>query len=34
MAELASDAAIDPLNESGAMTTMGASARMRVGYDK
>jgi len=34
MAEAARDAAIDPLKESGAMTTIGGCARMRVGYDK
>jgi hypothetical protein len=32
MAEAASGAAIDPLKESGAMTTMGVDARMRGGY--
>ena len=34
MAEAASGAAIDPLKESGAMTTTGGSADMRVGYDE
>jgi hypothetical protein len=34
MAEAARDAAIDPLKESGAMTTTGGCAAMRVGYDK